>query len=816
MLIQARSRLPKRRGLVISGLVAASVWALAVPATAATPTPSPTPTVTTPWLPFDLPADVRTGVGTRKVFALYFPTFSRVIRGTADERTDYYTDVHLSPRGEMDRYIAGGGYLRDRPWHFPSTAISGTNNPSYEDRVAAVRTEVRQAIAAGLDGWYLDVLKFAGDLTSPSLWQRDNVVGTTYAVLDAVADVNRLDNQQFRLILMPDLFSRGAMTSRTPQSMAHGLLSLVNSNTTVSPDGAARDRRSTLMTVPDGVGGQRVVLMPAGDPDLSGWTSSNPPAAGQGAGYWTSVHTSLAAAGLPVSLMPMFLSANLAKAQPYFPISFGISAWGNRNAVDNAAANQSTLPDLVNAIRSSDGELWSGPGVKRRLIWAQPVSIQDNRPKGVIGSKAEPSYREALATENLRNSWALANTFGDWAQLPTWNDYSEASQFAPTARSGWGWLDLNAWYLTSFKRSQVGSATPPAMPAITRDTVFVAHRQHVMSATPVLPMKPFVLEAGALAVPKDALDVVVFVKQAGKIDVLIGSTTVVSGAAVAAGTPTVVTATAQVGAIKVRFTPNGSTTPSLTLDSPFPVVARPYVLDPTYVIAHNRTSAHTDSDRPATDTTPPVIGTGAKLLRPTSGTVAKLKWPAPTDNSVTGAPFVIVRKRLGSGAWSDVAAVPGQYWTDPAWSSTASYQVVPYDRAGNAGTPSAVSTTTVASEVADTTPPSVVGGLRVDPPVSPLPAAGTPAKVSWGSSVDDDRVAQYRIYRGTTPTYSSTTWTVVQTVAAPTGIPGPLSWTDTAPLPGTSYYMVTAVDASGNARSTTATPANPVGESKRP
>ncbi|NHA66597.1 CBM96 family carbohydrate-binding protein [Phycicoccus flavus] len=86
--------------------------------------------------------------------------------------------------------------------------------------------------------------------------------------------------------------------------------------------------------------------------------------------------------------------------------------------------------------------------------------------------------------------------------------------------------------------------------------------------------------------------------------------------------------------------------------------------------------------------------------------------------------------------------------------------------------------------VADTQPPTVPGGVSAA-------ANGQDVTVSWNASTDDDSVAEYRVYRGTSAGFTADD-------ASQVARTGALSTVDPGVAAGTWYYKVAAVDPSGN------------------
>jgi len=123
------------------------------PTVTVTPSPSPTTTTTaaSPGLFFKVPDGIRQQP--RKVFAHYFGPFPISLDNAAPD-SDYYATQYLKAGGENGKFASTGGYLRDRPKGRP--AIAG-------DYVAAdAATDITQATAAGVDGFFSDILDPSG------------------------------------------------------------------------------------------------------------------------------------------------------------------------------------------------------------------------------------------------------------------------------------------------------------------------------------------------------------------------------------------------------------------------------------------------------------------------------------------------------------------------------------------------------------------------------------------------------------------------------------------------------------------------------
>jgi hypothetical protein len=213
----------------------------------------------------------------KKVFAHYFTPYPLSL----DNKTatlDYYTKNYLSPTGESSKYALSGGLLRDRP--LPRPPVVG--NWKLED----LKTEVRQASAAGLDGFSVDILNLAG--------------------VNWTATVNMLTaaeqaNPAFKIMLMPDM--SGAVSGYTQAMLAASLAVLAKS--------PAAYRLST---------GELVVAPFKAEAKTPAW--------------WTTfISTMSTTYGIKVAFFPVFVSPrnNIAT---FASISYGMGDWGTRNPVN--------------------------------------------------------------------------------------------------------------------------------------------------------------------------------------------------------------------------------------------------------------------------------------------------------------------------------------------------------------------------------------------------------------------------------------------------------------------------------------------------
>jgi alpha-tubulin suppressor-like RCC1 family protein/chitodextrinase len=182
------------------------------------------------------------------------------------------------------------------------------------------------------------------------------------------------------------------------------------------------------------------------------------------------------------------------------------------------------------------------------------------------------------------------------------------------------------------------------------------------------------------------------------------------------------------------------------------------------------------------DNIAPSVPTGLTAIA-VSGTQIDLAWTASTDNvGVTNYKLYRNGSLLGS-----LGNVTNYSNTGLSSNVIYSYTVAACDAAGNCSAQSAAATATTP---ADTTPPSVPGGLIA------TPAGASQINLSWTASTDNIGVNSYKIYRNS----------VLVGTTSSTG------YSDTGLTASTTYsYRVTACDAAGNcsAQSTAASATTP-------
>jgi len=332
-------------------------------------------------LPFDIPD--RATLNGRKVFGHYFPPYPVSI-DNATPNNDFYTTQYMTVHGENNAHVNSAGFIRDRPAPRPPIA-----DPQWRQR--DLETEVRQAVAAGLDGFSVDIMAKAADAS----WWGSIIPG---ALMQAAATVD----PNFKVMLMPDMSA--SFNSMTPAELAAEM--------------APYATKPSVFKLGDG----RLVISPF-------LAEAKSPT------WWSQFITLMSQSyGINVALVPVFLDA-AANRNSFASISYGMSNWGNRNPAGNplSGSNPNSPMGLAAAAHSLG------------KIWMQPVAFQDVRPSQSI-------YDEAQNSQNLQNMWQIAiASNSEWVQLVTWNDYSEGTSFAPSVGHGRALLDMSSYGLYTFR-----------------------------------------------------------------------------------------------------------------------------------------------------------------------------------------------------------------------------------------------------------------------------------------------------------------------------------------------------------------------------
>jgi hypothetical protein len=221
----------------------------------------------------------------KKVFAHYFPPYPISFENAAPAN-DYYARNYLKPSGENGIHAAYGGLLRDRP--IGRAPLSGS-----DWKVQDLKTEVRQAMNAGIDGFTLNIMS-----TSGSNWE------ASLNLMKAAAAVS----PDFTIIPMID--ASASIGSQTPAAVAGKLAELYAYSSVEKTDNGA--------------------------PALSSFKAEN-----KGVSWWSSIISALKSRGITVSFSAIFLNASDANMKAFAPISDGVGHWGSRtvSSVTNGPNN---------------------------------------------------------------------------------------------------------------------------------------------------------------------------------------------------------------------------------------------------------------------------------------------------------------------------------------------------------------------------------------------------------------------------------------------------------------------------------------------
>ena len=231
-----------------------------------------TPSTTTPPGAEPVTAEAGGRVTDKPVFAHYFPPYPISLDNKAGS-SDYYATQYLLASGEDGKFASTGGLLRDRP--VPRDPISG------DYQLSDLRTEVGQAIAAGLDGFAVDILTTSN--TSRNWTQ----------ILKLMTAAKE---RGFKIMLQPDMTTLGGLSVN---ALAQAMAVLAANDATYRTSSGA------------------VVISPF-------YAESKP------ASYYADVLALMKSQyGVDAVLLPLFLDASTMES--YQNISIGFANWGVRD-----------------------------------------------------------------------------------------------------------------------------------------------------------------------------------------------------------------------------------------------------------------------------------------------------------------------------------------------------------------------------------------------------------------------------------------------------------------------------------------------------
>lgn len=251
----------------------------------------------------------------RKVFAHYFPPMPISIDNKPPD-VDYYQRNYLSPEGENSKFVQVGGLLRDRP--LPREPRAG--NWKLED----LKTEVRQAADAGIDGFTVNIMSYSG-----RNWE------TTVNLMRAASESGR------DFTVVPNL------------DATSGAVDL--------PVEAVANRLAELYQYPS-----------AYKVDADRYLLSSFKAEGKSVDWWKSLLLVLAQQhGIKVAFVAVLLDPNVTNMRTYAPISYALGNFGTRTPA--AIATRTDRAAIAHSLN---------------VKWMAGIGVQDARPSRRIFAEA--------------------------------------------------------------------------------------------------------------------------------------------------------------------------------------------------------------------------------------------------------------------------------------------------------------------------------------------------------------------------------------------------------------------------------------------
>jgi hypothetical protein len=222
-------------------------------------------------MPFTMPDAAALFASHKKVFAHYFYPFPLSIDNRPPDQ-DYYNVQFLTKNGEKNKWLAQGGFLRQRP-----LGVQPNSDPNW--RGLNMQSEVRMAIARGITGFAIDIMsvKEATDANSH---------------LKGLLAAAQVVDPRFKVVVMPDI--SGLKTD------SDAVIQIV----------AAAASSPAAYRLDDG----RLVVTAFN-------AGQNPPE------WWASVLAQLKARGIEVAFVPTFLGWR-GQADSFASITHGFGDWG--------------------------------------------------------------------------------------------------------------------------------------------------------------------------------------------------------------------------------------------------------------------------------------------------------------------------------------------------------------------------------------------------------------------------------------------------------------------------------------------------------
>jgi hypothetical protein len=250
-------------------------------------------------LAFAMPDSATLFNSQKKVFAHYFYPFPLSI-DNKPAPNDYYNRNYLNVNGESNKWLAQGGFLRQRPL---AVDVSGAANWLQLN----MQQEVRMAIARGITGFTLDVMSVK-EATDPN--------SHLHLLLNAAQAVE----PRFKIVVMPDISALNADADAVTQIIA----------AVATSPAAYRLNDGRLV----------VTAFNAG---------KNSPQ------WWASVIAGLESRGIKISFVPTFLGWK-GQANGFAALSDGFSDWGT--ATESVSGR---MADDIATAHSNYGKIFMMP-----------------------------------------------------------------------------------------------------------------------------------------------------------------------------------------------------------------------------------------------------------------------------------------------------------------------------------------------------------------------------------------------------------------------------------------------------------------------
>jgi hypothetical protein len=256
-------------------------------------------------LPFVMPSSDVFFASPKRVLAHYVELFEIQIDNVVAS-ADYYETQWLQPSGEGNKYLAQGGFVRERPEAI--NPLQGTNF-----KLLNKQKDVSDAIARGVTGFNYDI-QVMSDVLNPT--------GKFATMLNAAQAVD----PRFWIVPMFDMSALAGMT----QAQAVGIIA----------NYADKTKWPSVARWWDG----RLLF--------SAFNATQPLA------YWQGIINALNQQGINVAFIPVLLG-NPGTIGPLSPISLGLAGWGTARP-DTALAGPANFmnPVLAQQFRPSQSVFW--------------------------------------------------------------------------------------------------------------------------------------------------------------------------------------------------------------------------------------------------------------------------------------------------------------------------------------------------------------------------------------------------------------------------------------------------------------------------